>query len=438
MHKEMKLKYITLCLALIPVFGQGMDLTSEECRTLALQTDEQARMADNDVVAARYQRDVARTAYLPKFDGSVTGAWLWPDIAMSGGQMSIKGAYMAGITLQQPIFTGGKIYASNKLADIGRRSASEQRRLKRMQIVADADNAYWNYVSVQAKVNMAKAYLAQIDTAYNQTKIALEAGMVTQNDLLRVEARRSQVTYQLQQAEAGCELCRMAVCRTIGEPLDTPIATPDTEVAVVEPNLGDYTLADRPELQLLQQQVEATKQQVTVTRADYLPQLGLQIGWNAYGNMKMKGTAPGPDGNMYPYTQTIKDNMWMGMLSLKVPLWHWGEGYKKVKKAKLDVENARLDLERSRRMMELEVQQAITNVMTSHELIGTAELALSQAKASLGNMQQRYDVGMTSLTDLLDAQSQWQSAYSDLIEARAQYRMNITEYLRVTGRLPIE
>ena len=42
---------------------------------------------------------------------------------------------------------------------------------------------------------------------------------------------------------------------------------------------------------------------------------------------------------------------------------------------------------------------------------------------------------MATLTDLLDAQTQWQQAESNLIEAQTQYRIYQTEYLRSTGRL---
>lgn len=437
----MKLSKYLMCAAVVAACAvpkvEAIELSSTECRALALQTDERARIANNDVEAARLDRDVARTAYLPKFDGSVTGAWMWPETETNGTTMSLKGAYMAGINLTQPIFAGGKIIASNRLAAVGQRVAAQQRRKTRMEIVADADNAYWNLVSVRSKVDMARAYLAQIDTAYQQTLVSLEAGMLTRNDLLRVEARRSQVQYQLQQAEAGADLCRMAVCRTIGVELDTEINPVDTEVPVEDLPLGDYNLAERPEIQLLQEQIEAKIQQKRITLADYLPTLGLQFGWSTFGNVKMKGMYQEGD-QSYPFTQKFKGHSWMGLLSLSVPIFHWGEGYKKVKRAQVDIETSRLNLDYSRKMMELEVNQAIKNVLTSRQLIVTAETALAQADESLRNISQRYEVGMSTLTDLLDGQAQWHTSYSNLIEARAQYHLNITEYLRSTGQLPIK
>ena len=68
-------------------------------------------------------------------------------------------------------------------------------------------------------------------------------------------------------------------------------------------------------------------------------------------------------------------------------------------------------------------------------LIRTAEDGLREAEENLRVMRNRYAVAMAPLTDLLDAQSQWQEAESNLIEAQAQYKIYETEYLRAIGRL---
>ena len=70
-------------------------------------------------------------------------------------------------------------------------------------------------------------------------------------------------------------------------------------------------------------------------------------------------------------------------------------------------------------------------------MVETSRLALEQAEASLRTVRNRYDAGMATLTDLLDAQSQWQQNLSNCIEAQTQFKINETEYLRVTGKLDL-
>ena len=141
------------------------------------------------------------------------------------------------------------------------------------------------------------------------------------------------------------------------------------------------------------------------------------------------------NGNTVPYTQEFRDGLGVAMLAVKIPVFHWGEGRKKVLKARYELHNSQLELQKNTRLMALEVEQAIRNVEDGYRLIQTAELALRQAEENLRVMRNRYAAQMAPLTDLLDAQSQWQQAASNRIEAQTQYRIYETEYLRATGGL---
>ena len=148
-----------------------------------------------------------------------------------------------------------------------------------MDVIADADNAYWSYIAVLRKVDMAEQYKRQMDTLYRQTATALRAGMATDNDLLRIEAQRSNVEYQLQRARNGADLCRMSLCYLIGVPSDTEIVPTDTLIDCAAPGQLSADLSARPELRLLQKQVEAGEKQMRMTRADLLPIVGLSAGY---------------------------------------------------------------------------------------------------------------------------------------------------------------
>lgn len=434
MHNRILIAIISL---LSPVICSAISVDAPTCMRMALESSEEIQIAKNSVVQSDLQRGIARTAYLPNFSGSVTTGWRLPDskydeMAMN---LSMRGLYMAGINVTQPIFAGGKIVAANKLARIGQQAADRQLRLKEIQVTANAETSYWTYVAVLAKVEMMQSYKALVDTVYMQTLASVEAGLSTETDLLRVDARRLQVEYQLGQVVNGADLCRMSLCNMIGVDPDTPIEVADTDVPVGLPlGFGDYNLDYRPEVQLLDADIAAKSQQVNLTRGDYLPQLGLQAGWSAYGNIKLDMMQQGPDGNYYPYSQNIKGNGWTIMLSLQVPIFHWGEGAKKVKHARIEVDNARLSRENVYKQLNLEVQQAIANVRSGLRQLSSAERAMAQAQASLDASLQSYEVGLSTLTELLDAQSQWHTSRADLIEARTQLRINIVEYDRVTAR----
>lgn len=414
---------------------QSLRLSQVECRKMALSHSEELQQADNALRQAELDRKIAKTAFLPKIDASATGAYVLPDMDMMGMELRMRGTYMAGINLTQPIYTGGKITTGHRLARIGEEAAAERYRMTRMEVLVEADNGYWTYIAIGCKVRMLESYLAQMDTLRRQTEAAFAAGMVTGNDLLRIEAKRSDIRYQLQKVQNGADMCRMSLCRIVGVDFDTEIEAVDTTFVISEPDGITSDINSRPELHLLEKQVAAEKEQIRMTRAEMLPTIGLSVGYSYYGNIKLKGMTDTGDGTMVPYSQEFRDGMGMAMLSVKIPIFHWGESRKKVRKAQYGLRNAELDLHKNTRLFHIEVQQAIRNLQDSYGLINTAKKGLQQADENLRVMRNRYAASMVSLTDLLDAQSQWQQAESNLIEAQTQYKIYETEYQRAVGIL---
>lgn len=433
--KKITMIFAALCMAAYTQGQEVLHLSLAECRQMALERNENLKQSDNKLRQAELDKAIAFSNYLPKFDASVSGTYMFPNMEMNGMEMELHGMYFADIMVTQPIYAGGKIMAGNKLAKIGKETASETLRKTRMQVIADADNAYWSLIAVNWKVRMLEAYQVQMNALYQQTEISVNAGMATTNDLLRITAKRSEIDYQLQKAKNGANLCRLSLCDVLGCALDTEITPVDTVIHISAPQDLDESIALRPELRLLESQVDAAKEQIKVTRADILPSVALMGSYMFYGNEKIKGFTQDAAGNNVPFTNKIDDNFGMVALTVNVPLFHWGEGLKKIRKAKYELHNAQLDLQKNTRLLSIEARQAVQNVTDGYNMVETARLGDEQGQENLRVMTEQYQNGLCTLTDLLDAQTQWQQAQSNLIEAQTQYKIYETEYLRVTGKL---
>lgn len=172
-----------------------------------------------------------------------------------------------------------------------------------------------------------------------------------------------------------------------------------------------------------------------MAKAGMLPNIGLSVGYMYYGNIKLEGMTTTDNGTSQPFSQEFRDGLWTAMLSVSIPILHWGENRKKVRKARYQLKNSEIELQKNTRLINIEVQQTIRNIQDGQRLVQTAETGLCQAKENLRVTQNRYASSMASLSDLLDAQSQWHQAESNLIEAQTQYKIYETEYLRATGKL---
>ena len=441
--KTLSMNMLALALSLslsATTFAQSpLTLDQKTCREMALESSEDIRKAENEIFKSRLDGKVATSAFLPSVDANGSGIYVTPNQGMSGMDLIMKGTYMAGITLTQPLYAGGRIVTGKKMSKIGEEAAGEKMRMTRAEVISDADNAYWTYVSVQEKMRMVEELKAQMDTLLSQVSVSAGAGMATDADLLTVKAKRSEVEYQLQKVAGGVELCRMALCRVVGVPFDTRIVTGDAFLSDVEASLSDdvpaLSVDSRPELKLLQAQIDVAKNQVRMTRGEYLPSLAVVGAYMNYGNIKLSSMVDAGNGTYVPYEQKLQKGMCAAMLSLSIPIFHWGEGYNKVRKAKADVSNAVLDYQKNEKLMTLEARQAETNLRDSRALISCAKDALAQSEENLRVVSNRYSASMCPLSDYLTARFQWHQSKSNLVEAVTRYHISLTDFLRATGRL---
>lgn len=407
-------------------WGQArLEISNEVCRQMACESNKSLQVADNNQLNAEIEKQLAKSNFFPDVSG-MAGTFYSPKeyTIQEGVNLSMKGVYLAGISVSQPIYTGGKIRAGYQSARIGAEMSQLNRQKETADVVADADEAYWLYVSVCQKVKLLEDYKRQMDELLQQTQVSVDVEMATRNDLLTIESEKSQIEYQLKRALTGKELARLALCQKIGVPFDTDVIPIDTTIVVEEltPAILDSDFSSRPELKLLEKDIQLKEQNIKISRASYLPTIGFSAGYSYYGGFKV--------GDI-----TNSDGVGTLMLSASIPLYHFGENYKKVKKAKVEATNSRLLFEHNKELMAIEVEQQKRSLIDAYQLIETAQKALAQAQEALRITRLNYQEQMKTLVDLLDAQTRWQEAYSHLIEAQTNYKIQETAYLKSLGRL---
>ena len=123
------------------------------------------------------------------------------------------------------------------------------------------------------------------------------------------------------------------------------------------------------------------------------------------------------------------------MAAVRIPVFHWGEGRNKLRAARLEGEISRLNLEKSTDLMRLEITSNRFNLEDAVTRVDIARHALRQALENLKVSNDQYQVGMETLTSLLEAQAQWLQAWSQWIDAKAGLHLSESQYLKAIGRL---
>ena len=443
-----------------------MYLSLERCVQMAVESSYDLKIAEQTLQKAQAEKQAALSLYFPKISANASTTYMFknlefmqnideilPQFDISGAnidgaikrliqtgldelrseivgswkpiEVSVKGAFFAGVSLQQPIFAGGRIITGNKMAQTGVEMAEENLKLKKSETVVDAQKMYWLYVSVREKVKLVKSYQSLLEELEKLLTNVVDVEMINRNELLKLQVQANTVKLQTKQAQAGLELSRMALCQMVGVGYGSIIIPTDTIVTVSQFNElpSDNAVLERPEYKLMQKLIQMKDGEMKLVRGEYLPTVALTGVYGYLGNVEIMGNKDKP--------HNISNVM--GVVS--VPITAWWEGSKKIKSAKRDKTIAQLEFEKNSQLMELEIKQATYNAVNAYENVKNAEFALEQAKENLRISTDRYSVQMETITDLMMSQSGWQTAYSNLIDARIDYRIKEIEFLKAIGKL---
>ncbi len=118
-------------------------------------------------------------------------------------ELDIKNMFVGAISLQQPVFMGGKIVNANKMARLAEELAQSQYDTQYRTVVSEVDNAYWQIVSIANKQKLAQEYSGLLEMMLHDTEVMVAEGVATQADLLSVKVKANEAAMLLTKATNG-------------------------------------------------------------------------------------------------------------------------------------------------------------------------------------------------------------------------------------------
>ena len=476
--------------ALLPsTAGAQRVLNLDSCRRMALQNNKQLGVAKVKEGVAANLRKSARTKYLPHVSAIGTYQFTSKPISLLSGtqqaEFSSLGTVMSGglaqglgdlaakspvlgtvlgrlnptleamvngvgqkvvdafdtdtrnifagsVMLTQPIFMGGSIIALNKIADINERLAENSTDARRQATLYRIDQAYWQVVSLCHKQKLAKSYLDLVKKLDADVHKMIDEGVATKSDGLSVDVKVNEAEMTLTKVNDGLTLSRMLLNQLCGLPLDEQVTLSDEQgdhIAVVElaPELDvDKAVANRPELKMLQNTVDLTKQTTNVLRAGNLPQVMLTGGY-AVSNP-----------NLLDGFQRKFGGFWNVGVLVRVPIWNWGDVMYKVRASKGATSIAKLELEEARELIELQVNQNTFKVGEANKKLTMAQANILRADENLRMANIGFREGVITPTTVMEAQTAWLQAQAQKIDAEIDVKLSQVDLQKALGTLEID
>ena len=218
----------------------------------------------------------------------------------------------------------------------------------------------------------------------------------------------------------------MYLNQILGQSLNTDIQISHDATAEVQLfNLEDGLVQasnNRNELKILEKQKEISELDAKITRADYLPTVGVSAQYTSYWVKDL-------------YEEIDFQPMLAAQVS--IPIFQWGQGKKKQRAAQLKVQQAETDLQHTNDLINLEVMQVKVQVEEAYESIRLAQKSVAEAEESMTETEASFEVGLNTTTDMLNAQAQWVQAKAQLTQAIANFEVLKTKWQSVTGNLYI-
>lgn len=220
--------------------------------------------------------------------------------------------YGASLSLMQPLYTGGRIRESIRLAKHQHSMSVHQAEFLHSSVCYQTDMQYWNTVARRELVRIATDYRNSIASLVQTIRERVEVGLVDPQDLLMAEVKLNEAEYQVLQAQSNFETGRMALNSLIGVEFQSETEVQDSiPVVRLSDALSAYNGSNRPELLMAHDQLKIAESQGKLTASRYKPQF--------YVGADGSYSSPG-----YDFKADLDPNYAI-YAKLSVPIFEWGK-----------------------------------------------------------------------------------------------------------------
>ncbi|HYC43364.1 MAG TPA: AdeC/AdeK/OprM family multidrug efflux complex outer membrane factor [Noviherbaspirillum sp.] len=392
----------------------------------ALVHNRDLRVAALRIEEARAQYNITGADMLPNIAGAASGSRSRTSAATSPTGTSIVGTgYQVGLSLSAfELDFFGRVRSLNDAALSQYLATEEARRAAHISLVAEVAKAYLSQRALSEQEELARRTFASREFAYKLAQQRFEVGAssaldLRQNEILVQSARASLATLQRQRGQA-----LNALTLLVGRPLnDLPQALPLSSQGIVSElpaGLPSDLLVRRPDIRATEQRLKASNANIGAARAAFFPRISLTAGI---------GSASGELSGLFDAgTRT-----WSFVPQLVLPIFDAGRNRATLSIAEVRKDIAVADYEKAIQVAFREVADALVARAAIDEQIDAQARVLEAQRERLKLAELRYQNGVASALELLDAQRELFSAEQTLVQARLLRLTNAVDLYRSLG-----
>ena len=426
-YAKVLLLLIVMTSAQMGIMAQDSLYTLEQCIDLTLQNSKQLKNAQNETESAVYLRKEAFTKYFPEVSGVGLFFWANHDIIQYNVLDLIELGILnkgktVGVQLMQPVFTGGQIYHGNKLAEVGEEVARIRQSQTQNDLRLATESIFWKLATLKATKTALVSAITTLDTLENQVSVAVDAGIAMRNDLLKVQLKRNTYRTEMIDLDNGILLVKMLLGQYMGlgtnGNLDIVSSVP-TQVPQFPIELfvnPEEALGGTPDFQLLEKNIQAKELERKMEFGKYLPSVALGAGWY--------------------YHDLFHQNHNFGAIQIGfvIPMSEWWGGSYALKRKTIALTKAVNDRDDLSQKLVIQMQDKWNNLTAAHRKMEIEAEGITESLENRRLSAMYYEAGMSTITDLLEAEAMLKLSQEKYINAYGAFRTAQAAYLIATNR----
>jgi len=338
--------------------------------------------------------------------------------------------YSAGISLQMPIFAGGRLLYARKGARANLNAAESEAQGTNVEVAARVKKAFYGILLAKEFVRvteisqrLAREHLEMVRALYAQ-------GIVSNLDLLRAEGEVASLDPVLIRARSALSIAQASLVFLLDYPKGTEIEVDgalqyDHEDISLDRELVEAR-ENRPDLKALRERYTMTGLNRKIARGAFLPSVALFANYDT------------SKGSYFPPLDKIWIKGYTVGVAASYPIFDGLASVGKFQEARALEEKTGLALGELEGAVRLEVQSAYENIQASKQAMEAEAINLKAAEKNLVAASARYNEGHATNLEVLDAQAALRRARLGYVQAVHDCLSGRAELDRAVGRLPKE
>jgi outer membrane protein TolC len=427
-----KIVFALLILTLFPIISYSEELSLKNALNIAMEKSPAIVSAREGVTAADGKLGQAFGLMLPNLSatGQMGTSYTKP--------YSMYGIFTVGteetpsisgyeLTLTQPLYNGALV-PGLQLAEAGYNIAKENYKKASYDLVYNVVNAYYGVLMASKMNELSLDTLDMSKSHLKQVRAMLDAGTATRADVLRVEVQVANNEVGLMKADNSLILAKDAFNNILGRDLETAVSLSDKEIAseIITPKSNKECMVMafeyKPDWKIFKLNKQMNQNQQSIAYSGYFPSLAL-IG----STSNNKTTYQKND----VFDTEINTNTIVASAQ-----WTFFDGLareSRIKEANANLAALEASEDSIKNGIVLEVKDACLNLESAVKMIKSAKKAVDLAKENYRISRERYITGAGSNLEMIDAQTAYTQASTNLYQTQFDYQKAKAKVNQVIG-----